>query len=44
MKNAKLMVSQFFLTKDCKAFRAYFLESVEELQDIGVRAWAWRHW
>ena len=36
--------SIIYLTKDYEAFRAYFLESVEELQGIGVRARTWRHW
>ena len=36
MKNEKLMVNHF-LTKDYEAFRAYFLESVGELQATGAR-------
>ena len=36
--------SIIYLTKDYEAFRAYFLESVEELQETGVWAWTWRHW
>ena len=32
MKNEKLMVNKIFLTKDYEAFRAYFLQSMGELQ------------
>ena len=33
-----------YLTKDYEAFRAYFVESVGELQRTRVWASTWRHW
>ena len=40
MRNSRSII---YLTKDYEAFRAYFLESVRELQGTGVCVWTWRH-